>query len=217
MNCADIEILLCEFVDGTLSPARRAEVERHLAGCPACAELAQDAAGAVAFMERAAAVEPPPELAGRILLGAPWAKSKTASRQGLRGWLAGLMQPLLQPRLALSMAMTILSFSMLWKFVAPVRQLRPDDLQPARVWANIEDRGVRAWDRTVKFYENLRFVYQIQSTLREWQQQQDEEQKLSAGEPETPKADERKLKINKPPAEETPGSHSKPAGPGESR
>ncbi len=51
-------------------------MERHLAECPACAELARDSAAAVAFMERAAEVEPPPELMTRILFDAPWRKEK---------------------------------------------------------------------------------------------------------------------------------------------
>jgi hypothetical protein len=52
----------------------------------------------------------------------------------------------------------------------------------------------------VKFYENLKFVYQIQSTLREWQQQQEEEQRLS-GEAEERKSEERKLPLKSPPAQ----------------
>ena len=50
------------------------------------------------------------------------------------------------------------------------------DLEPAEVWAGLEDRAYRAWARTVKFYDNLKVVYQIQTTLREWQQQDEEQQ-----------------------------------------
>ena len=66
MNCADLEILICDYVDGTLDHAGRMVVENHLAGCEACAALAGDAAEAVRFMERAADVEPPPQLITRI-------------------------------------------------------------------------------------------------------------------------------------------------------
>jgi hypothetical protein len=202
MNCAEVEILLCEYVDGTLPAVQKAAVESHLSACPACAGLARDAAGAVAFMERAADVEVPPELVTRLLFDPPWGKANPAT-PGVASRLAGWLRPVRQPRFALGMAMTILSFSMVWRFVAPVRQLQPDDLRPSKVWAAVEDRGARAWARTVKFYENLRFVYQIQSTLREWQQQQDEEQRLAA-EQDTAKADERKLKIEPPPASVKP-------------
>ena len=62
--------------------------------------------------------------------------------------------------------MTILSFAMLARFVAPARQLRASDLAPAQVWAGLEDRVYRGWERTVKFYENLKVVYQIQTKLQ---------------------------------------------------
>jgi anti-sigma factor RsiW len=200
MNCAEIEILICDYVDGTLSPADKAAVERHLATCDACAELARDSASAVAFMERAAEVEPPPELITRILFDAPWSKGKQRSKP--REWAVALLSPILQPKFAMGMAMTILSISMLARFVMPVRQLRPADLRPTEVWAGIEDRAVRTWARTVKFYENLKFVYQIQTTLKEWQQQSDD-QKPAAGKP-----DDRKLPV-KPPAQTVapPESH----------
>lgn len=210
MNCAEIEILICDYVDGTLNPAERAEVERHLSDCPECAALARDSAAAVSFMERAADVEPPPELITRILFDAPWSKGKSKSK--LRTWGAGLLSPILQPKFAMGMAMTILSLSMLARFVMPVRQLRPSDLQPAKVWAGLEDRAYRAWARTIKFYDNLKFVYQIQTTLKEWQQQ-DEEQKPSAG-TSTPggRADDRQLPVKSPaaPDQAAPGGAQPP-------
>jgi hypothetical protein len=160
MNCADAEILICEYVDGSLEPAQRALVERHLAECPACAELVEDSTAAVAFMERAAVVEPPQELVSRILFDPPWHHYR-------RGWFKKAFHAVLQPKFAMSMALTVLSFAML---VPRVRQVKPGDLAPAQVWAGIEDHAYRIWARTVKFYDNLKFVYQIQTTLREWQQ-----------------------------------------------
>jgi hypothetical protein len=88
-----------------------------------------------------------------------------------------VLHPILQPRFAMGMAMTILSFAMLARWVAPARQLRPADLSPTQVWAGLEDRVYRGWQRTVKFYESLKVVYQIQSKLHDWQQQQEEEPK----------------------------------------
>ena len=52
MKCADFEILLCDYMDGTLDQSRRSELEAHQRECAACAELARDVAGAVAFIER---------------------------------------------------------------------------------------------------------------------------------------------------------------------
>ena len=188
MNCAEIESLICEYVDGTLTAAQRAEVERHLAACAPCTALASDAAAAVAFMERAAEVEPPPALITRMLFDAPWQKRRS-------GWLPKIFNSVMQPRFALSMAMTILSFSMLF---GQFRQLRPADLQPAKVWAGIEDRAYRTWSRTMKFYDNLKFVYQIQNTLREWQEDQEAQQPASESGTSQNQPDENRLPVKAP-------------------
>ncbi len=166
MNCAEIEILICDYVDGTLAPAGRADVERHLAECAACAALADDSMAAVQFIERAAEVEAPQELVSRILFDPPWHHVR-------KGWLKRVFHGVLQPKFAMSMALTVLSLSMM---LPKMRQLEPADLAPRQVWAGLEDRAYRVWARTVKFYDNLKFVYQIQTTLREWQQQAPEAQ-----------------------------------------
>jgi len=178
MTCAELETLICDYVDGTLGPETGSTVEQHLAACRNCAELARDAAAAVRFMERAANVEPPPELMTRLLFNAPWAHARPAG--GIRNWFRKALHPVLQPKFAMGMAMTILSFAMLARWVTPARQLRPADLAPAAVWAGVEDRVYRAWQRSVKFYESLKVVYQIQTKLHDWQQQQEEEQKPAA-------------------------------------
>lgn len=175
MNCAELETLICDYVDGTLDAAGRAVVESHLAQCPACASLADDSAEAVAFMERAADVEPPPQLITRILFDAPWRKA--APSGSVRGWLDRIFSPLLQPRLVMGMAMSILSLSLMFHTVS---QLKPSDLEPSKVIAGVEDRATRAWARSVKFYDNLKVVYQVESLLHEWQQQDQEQQKPAA-------------------------------------
>jgi hypothetical protein len=188
MNCADAELLICDYA--TLRSNERFELERHLEVCPACAELARDSAAALAFLEIAADVEPPPELITRILYDAPWSKGKQQAKSKVAEWARSLLGPILHPKFAMGMAMTILSLSMLARFV-PVRQLRPADLKPSEVWNGIATRAEYTWGRTVKFYENLKVVYQIQTTLKEWQQQTDEQ-------PPAGKAEERKLPVKRP-------------------
>ena len=206
MNCAELELLICDYVDGGLTPAERTLVERHLAECPACAELAGDSAAAVAFMESASDVEPPPELITRILFDGPWNHGKAKvdrhghPKAGLRNWFTTLSSVLLQPRLAMGMALTVLSLAIVAR---PVRQLQLSDIEPAKVWGGIEDRAYRSWQRTVKFYENLKWVYEIQTTLHEWQQQDDDLRNA-------PKTDNRKLPVKEIPREQgvtTPGGN----------
>jgi hypothetical protein len=195
MNCAEIEILICDHVDGTLTTAQKAQVNLHLSACPACYELARDSAAAVRFIARAEEAAPPPELVTRILFDAPWRKNKSAA-QGVRGRLAAWFRPVLQPKFVMGAAMTILSFS-IFSQLGPVRSLKPSDLQPAAVWRGLENRVMDAWDRTVKFYDNLKFVYQIQTTLREWQQQDAEQRPVKRQNSRT--TDDHKLPVKSAP------------------
>jgi anti-sigma factor RsiW len=175
MNCADVEILLAEYVDGTVRGEEKSALELHLAGCPECAELAQDAAAAVGFMERSAVVDAPPELVTRILFEISDGPSRSEVKPGwIRRIFGSWLQPVLQPRFTMGLAMTILSFAMLGRLSGiEVRQLKPSDLDPVKVWAAAEDRVHRTWERTMKYYENLRVVFEIQTKLREWTDQAD--------------------------------------------
>ena len=186
MTCAEFEILLCDYLDGTLDAPVRHDVEEHQAQCASCAEFARDVSGAVAFMERVAEVEPPPELLTRITFEIP--AGGGVKKAGLRAWLTDWMQPLLQPKFAMGMAMTILSFSMLGRLAGiEVRQLKPQDLHPANVWTAVDNRVHRTWVRAVKYYENLRLVYEVQTRLQEWSGQEEEDRK-SRPEEDNPRA-----------------------------
>src|SRR5450755_2670915 len=172
MTCAELEILLCDYVDGTLRGEERTALESHLAGCSACAELAKDVAGVTAFIETVAPAEPPAELLTRILHVLPTGRPATEKRSWWKKLFGGWVHGILQPRYVMGMAMTVLSFSMIAKFahIEP-RQLRPADLDPVKIWASIDDRAHRMWDRSVKYYDNLRLVIEIQSRLKEWTDQ----------------------------------------------
>ncbi|MBS1827866.1 MAG: zf-HC2 domain-containing protein [Acidobacteria bacterium] len=176
MSCDELELLLCDYIDGTLPAAERVAFEAHLASCPACREFAQDASAAVSFMERAAEVEPPPSLVTRILQQAPDRQPVTVKAKSAFGqWVGSLFEPILRPRLVMGMAMTILSFAMLGRFAGiEARQLRAADLHPVKVWESAEDRMHRSWNRAVKYYESLRIVYEVQSMLRDLSSDEDD-------------------------------------------
>jgi predicted anti-sigma-YlaC factor YlaD len=178
MTCAELEILLCDYVDGTLRAEERTALETHLSGCAACTQLAADVQGVTAFIERVAEADPPAELMTRILHYAPTGRRASAeertslSPSWAKRLLGGFVHSVLQPRYVMGMAMTILSFSMLARFahIEP-RQLRPADLDPVKVWQGIDDRSHRVWDRSMKYYDNLKLVIEIQSRLKEWTDQ----------------------------------------------
>jgi anti-sigma factor RsiW len=175
MTCADIEILLADYQDGTLPADQKSAIESHLATCAACEELARDVAGAVAFMERASVVTAPPELVTRILFEISSGPSSTAVKPSWVRRIFGnriggkFMEPVLQPRYAMGMAFTLLSFAMLGRFAGiEVRHLTLADLDPVKIWSAAEDRATRTWQRGVKYYESLRLVYEIESRVKEW-------------------------------------------------
>jgi hypothetical protein len=71
--------------------------------------------------------------------------------------------------------MTVLSFAMIGRFTH-VRQLTPADLDPVKVWTAAEDRVVRWYSRGVKYYDSLKVVYEIQTRLKEWADEQPAQQ-----------------------------------------
>ena len=174
MKCAEFEILLADYIDNTLGTPERGQLEEHASSCLACGELLKDATGAVAFLSRAADVAPPPELVTRIAFQAPVRRAREPfERQGVLSKLATKwLHPILQPRLVMSMAMTILSFAMLERCTGfHVQQIQAADLNPVRVWGGVEDKTMRLKDRAIKYYENLRWVYEIETRLRTLQEQ----------------------------------------------
>lgn len=87
--------------------------------------------------------------------------------------LSELAAKWLQPRFAMAIALSILSLGILERHSgAPVHTL-PVDLSPVRIWDSAEDRIIRVKDRTMKYYENIRFAYQIECLLRDLQEQQE--------------------------------------------
>jgi hypothetical protein len=175
MNCGEFEILLCDYVDGTLDAAGKQSFEAHVRDCAGCAEFARDVTGAVAFMERAEDVIPPPELLSKIAFHIPESAGKIGSASGAGSWLTTWLRPVLQPRFAMGFAMTILSFSMLVRFAGfEDKPLKPADLNPMKIWAAADDRVHRSWQRALKYYESLRVVYEVQSRFKEWTEPEEE-------------------------------------------
>ena len=176
MNCGAVEVLLADYLDGTLSTEEHAALEQHTSACVSCRSLLEDASAAVRFLKRADEVAPPPELITRIAYGAPLGRVRLPfERQSLWSRLTSRwLQPILQPRLAMGMAMTILSFAMLERCTGiRVQQIQAADLNPVRIWGGVEDRTLRVKDRAVKYYENLRWVYEVETRLKSLQEQQE--------------------------------------------
>jgi len=151
LKCADVDALLADFLDGSLQSSDTAAVQLHLAHCRECAELAEDARAGSQFLKEASQeIVLPPALVRQIL-------EATSSRpvEGFWSKLLGLSLPgLLQPRWVMSFAMAALSVVMVGRF-----------------WGAAESSAYRAWDRTIKRYDNLALVENVQSQIDDWRSQ----------------------------------------------
>jgi hypothetical protein len=177
LTCEQFEALLADHIDGELGSVARAAdrtaFEQHLATCPACAELAEDAQSAVAFMEIAAAIEPPPALTAKILEATNSGWEFKLRARGVRGWINRFFAPVLKPRFVMGAMFTMMSLTMLSRCAGdPKKPITAADLDPVRLWTSLDNRTHRIWDRTVKSYESMRLVYEIRTQLSEWKQQQ---------------------------------------------
>ncbi len=130
--------------------------------------------GGLSILAQAAEITPPSELITRIAYLAPSSRAREPfEREGLSRRLANKwFLPILQPRLAMGMAMTILSFSMLVRCNSvQVQHIQAADLNPVRVWGGVENKALRAKDQVLKYYDNLRVVYEIETHLKDLQDQ----------------------------------------------
>lgn len=164
MNCADFEVRLADYLDETLGTTDMRLIEDHAAVCLGCGELLADAGSALKVLRETEEIAPPPDLLTRISYQAPAGRFRYPLER--QGFFSRLFQPLLQPRLAMGMAMTILSFAMLERCTGiHVQHIQAADLNPLRIWGGLEDKTLRLKDRAVKYYENLRWVYEIETRL----------------------------------------------------
>ncbi len=198
-NCLELEARLAEYVDGTLTAPERQIVETHLAQCGACAELVADAAAGAAVCRRTMEVPAPPRLVARIL---EQTSGKLPWRQRLRGWF----RPVLEPRLALGTAMAVISFSIVLNaFDVDVTQMSVADLTPTRIYYRVDQRLHQVSNSAVKYYQNLRIVYEIQTQLQAIRDTSAEEQERRE---QQPQKKQEQPATPQPPAQNRSSHHS---------
>jgi anti-sigma factor RsiW len=194
INCAEFEVLLADSMDGVLdAPGREAERDafaQHLKSCEACAAMAKEVQSAVAFMELAAEPEPPRELTGKILQATNSGWELKLRSKGVWGWINRKFAPVLQPRFVMGAMLTVMSLTMLTRCASgPKSTMTAADLDPTRLWSQLDSRGHRVWDRAVKGYESMRLVYEIRTQISDWNKQQAADEQAAAD----AKANSRKL------------------------
>ena len=185
IECAEFEALLSEALDGDLnkdgrlSAARRESFEAHRRVCAVCGPLFEDVQAGHRWLRVLEEVEPPAHLVHNILAATSGVMSTRPQRaradggttpfserlrEGWDSFFTPLAAFLRQPRFVMSFGMIFFSFSLALS-VAGVKakdvgkvSLRPSAVRHAY-------NGAQIW--VVKRYDNIRFVYEIESKVRE--------------------------------------------------
>jgi len=206
MQCAEFDALLIDALDATLTGPKLERFQAHARICAVCGPLFAEVDAGRRWLKALAEVEPPANLMHNILVATTGYESKSVAvrTQGkgswtdaITGWLRPVFAPVLsigrQPRFAMSFGMAFFSLSISLSLAGvKASDVRHVDLRPSAVKrAYYETTG-----RVVKYYENIRFVYEIESRVREFkrvtappepppkEQKQDKKDNNTSGEPE---------------------------------
>jgi hypothetical protein len=179
--CGQWETLLAEALDGLLKPVDETTFSAHMAACPACAALFEEARRGREWLEF---LSPEPEIPAGLL-------DKILARTGpgqttdldlavaggqvvpmLPAWqrpgFMGYIRRFAEPRLMMTAAMAFFSIAMTLNLTGVhLRDLRLSNLRPAAVRAFMERRLTMASTPIIRYYDHMRLVYEVQSTMRE--------------------------------------------------
>lgn len=176
MPCSEFDALLTEAVEGRLIDAEMLRFRTHAESCGVCGPMFAEALAGYTWLNSLVEIEPPANLVHNILAATSEqaARSTQAAQAELgfgdrfRGWFRDIATPLLQPRFAGTFAMAIFSLGLMVNVLGiKVSSLRHADLRPVALVNGVTHQFYTAQSRVVKYYDNLRFVYQFESTVRE--------------------------------------------------
>ena len=178
MQCAEFDALLIEALDGTLTGQKLESFQAHARVCAVCGPLFAEADAGRRWLKSLAEVEPPANLVHNILLATTGYESKRVAvrspgksswMDAVTAWLRPVFAPVLsmsrQPRFAMSFGMAFFSLSISLSLAGvKVSDVRHVDLRPSA----LKRTYYETTGRVVKYYENIRFVYEIESRVREF-------------------------------------------------
>ena len=172
MPCSEFDALLMEAVEGKLNPDEMQRFRAHADSCGVCGPLFADAQSGFTWLQSLAEMEPPANLVHNILAATSEQDAAMRVRKPaelsladrLRAGVRSLITPLMQPRLAGTFAMAFFSLTLLMNVTGiKLSDVRKLDLRPSA----IKNSYYSASSHVVKYYENLRIVYELQSRARE--------------------------------------------------
>jgi hypothetical protein len=180
MQCHEFDGLLSDAIDGVLTGLQLDRFQAHARTCSACGPLLAEVTAGRNWLKDLTEVEPPVSLVTNILVSttgvdsqrlrvnvsAPQSRSSWWERT--QAWASGAMQPIWgtvrQPRFAMSFGMAFFALSV----ALSVLGVKPADLREVSLRpAAIRHTYYNTQARVVRYYENIRFVYEVESRVRE--------------------------------------------------
>ena len=159
-NCAFTEERLSDVLDGALAPAEREAFSAHANQCEGCARMVARVGTMLRDLRELAPVEEPPYLVAKILRGTLGARARERTSER---WLAWLLE-IGQPRFAMGVATVAVCLAIVLHVAAPrLHNVKAADLHPANVMRAANRQAHLTYARGVKFVNDLRVVYEIQS------------------------------------------------------
>lgn len=193
--CGQWETLLADALDGLLRPEDEAIFSNHMATCASCVEMFEQARRGREWLEF---LSPEPEvpagLLDKILAETGHGKIDTARLAVAGGgqvpenvvqfipvWqrpgLAARLRRFAEPRLLMTAAMAFFSIGLTLSMTGVrITGIKMADLRPSTVRSQLEKRIATASTPIVRYYDHLRFVYEMESTMRQIRQSRETEQ-----------------------------------------
>ena len=179
--CGQWETLLADAQDGLLKPEDEATFAGHMASCQACTALFEESRKGREWLEF---LSPEPEVPAGLLdkilaqtgpgqvagygLISGGAKVLPMTPAWQRPGFTGQIRRFAEPRLLMTAAMAFFSIALTLNLTGVrLSSLRLADLRPAAVRSFMERRITTASVPIVRYYDHLRFVYEVESRMRE--------------------------------------------------
>jgi hypothetical protein len=195
--CGEWETLLADALDGLLKPEDQARFLAHKVSCPACTALYEEARKGREWLEFLAPEPEPPEgLLAKILATTGPGRGLGHAASGLPvpagvSTVPGFVPPVwqqpgyfarlrlnAQPRLLMTAAMAFFSIALTLNLAGvQLKNLRLADLRPRAMRSYMERQLTMASVPIVRYYDHLRFVYEVEARVRELRGQNEDEGK----------------------------------------
>jgi hypothetical protein len=186
--CGLWETLLADALDGLLTPADEATFNAHMETCSACAALYEESRRGREWLEF---LSPEPEVPAGLLdkilaqtgpgqaagygLVADSGDVVSILPHSIPAWqrpgMMGHVRRFAEPRLLMTAAMAFFSIALTLNLTGiKLSSLRLADLRPSAIRSIMERRLNMASTPIIRYYDHLRFVYEVESRMRELRQ-----------------------------------------------